>query len=141
MATTMIAQPTASQFASAITHLERRDEWRTVRIDGTRYISLVSGRSNRVYLARADAAGCSCVWSQTMSSPCSHRIAIELAALEDELREGYVVGSATVAKAFKTYAELMPAECDDRFCTDDALPREPGDEGRYCKRHQLVSAF
>lgn len=82
---------TASQFASAITHLERRSEWRTVRIDNVRYISLVSGRSNRVYLARADADGCSCIWSQTMSSPCSHRIAIDLDALEQELAEAPIM--------------------------------------------------
>lgn len=139
MASAMVTQPTPSQFASATMHLERRNEWRVVRIDGTRYISLVSGRSNRVYLARADAAGCSCVWSQTMSSPCSHRIAIELAALEDEMAEGWM--AAAPARYLKLYEDVVPAECDDRSCTDDALPREPGDEGRYCRRHQLVSAF
>lgn len=134
-----IAQATPSQWASAAMHLERRSEWRTVRISGTRYVSLLSGRSNHVYLVRADAAGCGCPWSQRMSSPCSHRIAVELAALEDELREDWLASAP--ARYLKRYEDLVPAECDDRFCTDDALPREAGDEGRYCARHQLVSVF
>jgi hypothetical protein len=118
---TKTSAPTASQFASATTHLERRSEWRTVRIDGVRYISLVSGRSNRVYLARADAAGCSCTWSQTMSSPCSHRIAIELAALEDELAEE----TTTLAELYPRCARVgCGAICENRLCDDCAAIQE-----------------
>src|SRR3954470_645037 len=62
----------ASQWASAATHLELRDEWRTVRIDGVRYVVLVSGRSGRVYHVRADAGGCRCRWYEKTRTMCSH---------------------------------------------------------------------
>jgi hypothetical protein len=83
--TSAVYQPTASQWAAAAMHLDRRDEWRTVRINGVRYVVLTSGNSGRVYFVRADARGCGCLWSQTMQPPCSHRIALELDALEADL--------------------------------------------------------
>lgn len=86
MTQTSIA-PTQSQWASAMTHLEQREEWRFLRISGIRYVSLVSGRSNRVYLARADADGCSCPFYVQTGRQCSHMLAIYLATTEDELRE------------------------------------------------------
>jgi predicted nucleic acid-binding Zn finger protein len=81
------AAPTTSRCASAACHLERRADWRTVRIDGTRYVVLTSGNSGRTYILRADAAGCSCPWYQRTGRRCSHMLALELAALEDELAE------------------------------------------------------
>lgn len=134
-----VYQPTASQFASAIMHLDRRADWRTVRIDGTRYVSLLSGRSNHVYLVRASGDGCSCPWYANTLGQCSHMLAIQLDALEDELAEDWM--ATAPARYLKRYEDLVPAECDDRSCTDDALPRESGDEGRYCKRHLLAEVF
>ncbi len=119
-----VYSPTASQFASAAMHLERRSEWRTVRIDGVRYISLISGRSNRVYLVRADAAGCGCVWSQTMSSPCSHRIAVDLAAMEDDLSED----RDPMADLFTRCARVgCGAICEGRLCDECAAMAERSD--------------
>ena len=82
-----VTPPTASQWASAATHLEQRASWRTIRIDGTRYVVLTSGNSGRVYIVRADARGCGCRWSQRAATPCSHRLAVELAATLEELAE------------------------------------------------------
>src|SRR5215207_3565831 len=81
------AAPTASQWASAATHLERQADWRTIRIDAVRYVVLQSGNSGRTYILRADAAGCQCVWYQRTGQRCSHMLAVELAALESELAE------------------------------------------------------
>jgi hypothetical protein len=75
----------ASQWASAAAHLDLRADWRTVRIDGVRYVVLTSGNSGRVYHVRADAGGCKCRWYEKMATRCSHALAVELAALEDEL--------------------------------------------------------
>lgn len=86
MATTLY-HPTKSQWAAAAMHLDRRDEWRYFRSAGVRYVSIISGRSNRLWIARADADGCGCPWSQNTATPCSHRIALELDALEAELIE------------------------------------------------------
>jgi hypothetical protein len=87
---------TPSQWASAAIHLENRSAWRTVRIDGVRYVVLVSGNSGRVYYVRADARGCGCAWSQRAATPCSHRLALELAALEDDLVETAARTAATL---------------------------------------------
>lgn len=84
MATTMITA-TASQYASAALHLERRSEWRVVRISNVRYVALPSGTSGKTYLARADAAGCECRWYSSTGRQCSHMLALELAAMESEL--------------------------------------------------------
>lgn len=78
---------TSAQWASATSHLELRSEWQTVRIGGVRYVILTSGTSGRVYHVRADAAGCLCRWYGRTLQQCSHMLAVELAALEDELRE------------------------------------------------------
>lgn len=79
--------PTASQWASAASHLERRTEWVWFRVNGARYVAVPSGTSGRTYWVRADAAGCSCMWYATTYRQCAHMLAVELAALEDELRE------------------------------------------------------
>lgn len=81
------AFPTPSAWASATSHLELRSEWQTVRIGGVRYVILTSGTSGRVYHVRADAAGCLCRWYERTLQQCSHMLAVELAALEDELIE------------------------------------------------------
>jgi hypothetical protein len=80
-----ITAPTPSQWASAATHLERRADWRTIRIDGTRYVVLPSGNSGRTYILRADAAGCQCPWYARTGTRCSHMLAVELDVLEREL--------------------------------------------------------
>jgi hypothetical protein len=70
----------ASQEASAHLHLSRREAWRTVRIAGTRYVVMPSGRSEHVYQVRFDARGCSCPWYSRTARRCSHMLALELAA-------------------------------------------------------------
>jgi len=121
---------TAAQMASALMHLEMRSEWRTVRIGDVRYVVLVSGNSGRVYYVRADGRGCDCVWSQRAATPCSHRVAVELAAIEDELREEYVVGSASL-KAMRDLFPGCAGGCgqivearDGLWCDDCAAQRE-----------------
>ena len=116
-----MVQGTASQQAAAQLHLERRAEWSWIRIAGTRYAVLPSGRSNRTYWVRADAAGCSCMWSQRRGSPCSHRIAV----------------ASTIERPnpTRTVDDLWPS-CQAQGCTDDPEPHE-----RYCHRHVLVDAF
>lgn len=123
--------PTASQWASAATHLAMRSEWRYVRIGDVRYVVLVSGTSGRVYYVRADARGCGCLWSQKAATPCSHRIAVDLAATEDELVE-----EASRPAARKTAEELFGRTCEAGGCTDDAVDGED-----YCRRHQLAEVF
>lgn len=76
---------TASQWASARTHLERRIEY--VRFEGVRYAIVVSGNSDRVYHLPADASKCPCVWWEIMRTMCAHMLAVELAATMDELAE------------------------------------------------------
>lgn len=124
MATTTVYQPTASQWAAAAMHLERRSEWRYFRSAGVRYVSVVSGRSNRLWIARADAAGCGCPWSQNMSTPCSHRIALELDALEADLTES----ARTVASE---------AECDLIFAEAGLRLRGDG-AGRPIKTYEQI---
>lgn len=138
-------QPTASQWASATVHLERRDEWLYYWREGVRYVRIISGRSNRLYVARADADGCSCAWSQNPWSggtPCSHRIALELDALEEELRDvlaeqGRAAGFAGQGEveSVKPIEELW-ATCKASGCDEDPEPRE-----QFCFRHVLVDAF
>jgi len=69
---------TASQQASAQLHLERASEWRTVRINGVRYVVLPSGRSGHVYHVRADGRGCSCRFYATTQRTCAHMHALRL---------------------------------------------------------------
>lgn len=82
------------------------------------------GSNGAKYLANAVA--CQCPDYQQAGQICKHVRAIVLW----EAR-------AAVSKRSTTYEDLIPAECDVRSCTDDAQPREAGDQGRYCKRHQL----
>jgi hypothetical protein len=73
----------ASQQASAEVHLERRNEWRYVRIDGVRYVKLPSGTSGKLYTVRADARGCSCRWYTETQRDCSHMLAVRIAHDEE----------------------------------------------------------
>lgn len=82
-----VYQPTASQYASAALHLERMADWLFVRIAGERYAVIPSGTSGHTYLCRADARGCSCLGYVKTGRRCSHMLSLELAALEDDLRE------------------------------------------------------
>ena len=131
--TALVTAPTASQWASAALHLERRPDWRYIRIDGVRYAVLASGNSGRTYQLRADAAGCSCCWYQKTGTTCSHMLALELDALEIELSDAAidaVLGPAP--KARPSYADLFPGcrDCGDlvdgyhdgrcRRCGEDA---------------------
>lgn len=97
-----VYHPTPSQWASAAMHLNERDEWHTVRISGVRYISMKSGTSGRRHFVRADARGCDCLWSQRAATPCSHRLAVELAATEDELAEEQARIDAAIDEALGT---------------------------------------
>lgn len=73
----------ASQQASAELHLERREAWRYVRVNGVRYVKLTSGRSDHLYTVRADARGCSCRWYAETRRDCSHMLAVQMANDED----------------------------------------------------------
>jgi hypothetical protein len=75
----------ASQWAAAAMHLDRRSEWLVYRVDGVRYVRMISGRSGKVYAVRASADGCSCRWYLNTARQCSHALALELAATMDEL--------------------------------------------------------
>lgn len=137
MATTVYT-PTASQLASAALHLERQSEWRYVRITGTRYVVIESGNSGRTYLVRADAAGCSCIWYTRTLTRCSHMLALELGALEDELREQAVkaeLAEINASWARRGYGDLYPT-CQAPDCDGEPEPRS-----HSCYRHQLVDAF
>lgn len=74
---------TSSQMASAELHLERREEWRFVWVDGVRYAKLPSGTSGKLYTVRADARGCSCKWYSETKQGCSHMLSVQMAADED----------------------------------------------------------
>lgn len=160
-----VYQPTASQMASAATHLDMRNDpdprqrWANVRIAGVRYVSVTSGNSERKYLVRADADGCECVWYERTLTRCSHMLAVELAATLDELaaaqieqpaptvpthgarsltdRDAQSVVDAIMAqhRAARTVEDLW-ATCQAPGCDNDP---EPGDHS--CYRHQLVDAF
>ena len=106
---TVYTNPSPSQWASAHMHLDRRDEWRGVRIEGTRYVILPSGRTDHVYTVRADARGCSCPWSLRTGTDCSHRLAVYLAATEDELAEQLDEIDAAIAEAFVSLVDMREA--------------------------------
>ena len=135
-ATAMI-QPTASQLASAEAHLSRRELWRTVRINGTRYVVMASSTSGRTYTVRADARGCSCRWYEVHQTACSHMISVANAASIDALDEyladvadqlldeyedyetdielafaGVAADAGARQSARKGYAALFPQEAD-----------------------------
>ena len=93
---------TPGQYASAAMHLELRSEWAYVRINGERYVSMTSGTSGHVYLLRADGRGCACTYYETTGKLCSHALALELATMEDELRETASVPSLA------SYRDLFP---------------------------------
>lgn len=76
MAIQMIGQGSPSQQASAVAHLSRRDEWRSVRMNGTRYVVIPSARSGKVYTVRADATGCSCPGYAKGLPVCAHMLAV-----------------------------------------------------------------
>jgi len=129
--------PTASQFASASTHLETPISY--VRVDGIRYAVVTSGTSGRVYQVWADASACAehCIWWTRTKMQCSHMLAVELAALEDELFQSSVeeiLGPAP--KPRPSYAAVFGV-CNARGCDMD---RVRGGE-QYCDRHLLVDAF
>jgi len=129
-----VYQPSASQWASATVHLENRDEWRYFRKCGVRYVAIISGRSSRFYVVRADAGGCSCPWGQSpwsFGKPCSHRIAVELAALEADLIES----RKQAPKARPTIEELWPS-CWTDGCDNDPAPHSGG-----CHEHMNSEAF
>lgn len=118
---------TASQWASATMHLEQRESWRVVRIGGIRYVVLASGTSGHVYHARSTADGCSCPFYATTARRCSHLLALELAALEDELTE-----SASVP-TLRSFQDLYPgcaAGCGD-------LVEKRGERCDLCSRTEV----
>jgi SWIM zinc finger len=130
--------PTVAQYASAALHLDRRSSWRTVRLDGTRYVIVTSGSSGHVYWVRADAAGCSCAWYLRTGRQCSHMLALELEALEAELEaqqfESWLSDALGPPQApvKASYEDLFPAcrdcgdlsETRDGYCDRCASDRE-----------------
>lgn len=136
-----VYQPTASQFASATVHMERRDEWRTVRIDGVRYVSMVSGRSNRVYLVRADAGGCSCSHYRTTWRTCAHMLAVELAATLDELIEQAAAIEDALAEAASTLLSRKTIEQIWATCWTDGCDEDPIAHSGGCHKHANSEAY
>jgi hypothetical protein len=106
----------ASQWASAATHLENRIEH--VRIGGERFAIVMSGNSGKVYRLPADASECPCEWNTRTRTRCSHMLAVELSALEDELR---AVAAAPIAAGFPA-SRVCGALADGprRLCDDCA---------------------
>lgn len=78
MAIQTIGQGSPSQQASAEQHLSRRDEWRSVRVNGTRYVVLPSATSGKVYTVRADGRGCSCPAYTRGLAVCSHMLSVRM---------------------------------------------------------------
>lgn len=153
MATQQAYQPTASQFAAAHMHLDRRSEWRGVRIAGERYVILPSGRTDHVYTVRADAAGCSCPWSLRTGTECSHRLAVYLAATEDHLADMIDDIDAAIAEAFVRLVDMraeLPGcaggcgqivpQSNLLFCDDCSAARER-QERMAAARRRVVEAW
>jgi len=119
MAVSSIAS-TPAQWASASLHLERREDWRFVRIDGKRYAILTSGTSGHTYTVRADAAGCGCPWYVKTGRQCSHMLALDLDALEAELSEPRPAPASrhTTHRPClrKACGAILPPEWPYRFC-------------------------
>jgi hypothetical protein len=124
--------PTASQWASAATHLSLRndpiDGWRTVRIAGVRYVRMVSGNSGKIYLVRADARGCECCWYAKTLATCSHMVALELAALHDDILETAALPAVSLADLRLMFPGCA-AGCGqitegNLFCEDCSAKRE-----------------
>lgn len=137
---TPVYHPTPSQWASAATHLEQRSEWRTVRIDGTRYVVLVSGNSGRTYFVRADAAGCGCLWYAKTQEQCSHMLAVYLSATLDELAE-----STPVIERLRALYPPCAAGCGaitegNLFCDTCSAARERA-ERLAAARRRVVEAW
>lgn len=148
----MIAQyhPTPSQEAAAAMHLDRQSEWRTVRIGGTRYVVLPSGRSNRVYHVLASGDRCDCRWSQTQRTPCSHRLAVERAALLDEQIEEIDAAIAEACVPLKSLRDLYPGcaggcgsivEARDGLWCDDCAAKRERAERMAAARRRVVEAW
>jgi hypothetical protein len=68
-------------------HLDRQAEWVWFRVNGERYVALPSGTSGKTYWARADARGCSCPFYVRAGRTCAHMLAVERAAMLEELAE------------------------------------------------------
>jgi hypothetical protein len=122
MAQQAVYHPTPSQWASAATHLDRRSEWVTFRVNGERYVALPSGCSGKTYWVRASADGCSCPWYARTLEQCSHMLAVYAAATEQELAEAPVM-----ADLYRRCARVgCGAICESRLCDDCAVIEERG---------------
>mgnify|MGYP001582261380 CR=1 FL=1 len=98
MAQATILHGTASQRASAEMHLERREDWRYIRVAGTRYVVLPSGHSGSTHWVRDDARGCSCLFYAKTFATCSHMISVRMANEAD----------AQQVPSLKSYRDLFP---------------------------------
>lgn len=143
MATTTIATPSPAQWASAACHFEQRADWRVVRIEGDRYVVLTSATSGAVHYVRADAKGCDCRWYQRTGRQCSHGLAVELAALAEELAEAPAPPSApapTASSAADLLADLerQIAERKRTLRCIGYLPGEEHEDARYARLLEMA---
>lgn len=113
--TAPVYQPTASQYAAASTHLEKPITY--IRSNGIRYAVVTSGTSGRVYQVRADASACAehCIWWTRTRTQCSHMLAVELSALDDELFAAQVDAALAPPSNVSRYDQIMPGciDCGD----------------------------
>jgi hypothetical protein len=110
MATTVYQTTSPVQWASAACHVEQRDDWRTIRVNGVRYVVLTSGTSGRIYHVRADATACDCRWYVATHKQCAHMLALELVAMADELQDGW----SPIPEAERIAAEAWRRELAER---------------------------
>jgi hypothetical protein len=125
---------TASQYASAASHLDRQADWRVYRFDGVRYVVLVSGCSGKRYSVRADAVACSCPWYEKTLSQCSHMLSVYLQATLEELETEAAYEQQT-SKPRPSYSDLFPA------CAEPGCENDPESGQRFCREHWLADVF
>ncbi len=119
-------------------HMERRAEWRTVRLAGTRYVVMPSGHSDKVYWLDMVNDRCSCPWYQRTLTACSHLRAAwqsERSVLQPapaSTNDSPLRGPRVLRQRFANVVGF----CEAKFCDGDRLPDE-----LFCERHVLVDCF
>lgn len=140
MASAIVAA-TPSQWAAATMHLENRDQWVTIRIEGVRFVIVTSGTSGRVYGLPVDASSCPCKWNTETRTQCSHMLALELAATMDELAEDAAV--PTLVSLRSLYPPCMGGcgsvldSSTQSWCDDCAAIRERSERMAAARRRVI----